>query len=50
MKKTRNQILKKIKEYDSIIILGHQRPDGDCVGSTLGLKDILTTSFPKKKI
>lgn len=50
MKKTRNQILKKIKEYDSIIILGHQRPDGDCVGSTLGLKNILTTSFPKKKI
>lgn len=50
MKEIKKQILKKIKEYDSIIILGHQRPDGDCIGSVLGLKDILNTSFPKKKV
>ena len=43
-------ILDKIKEYDSIIIARHIRPDGDCMGSSLGLRDMLRTSFPNKKI
>lgn len=46
----KKQILNKIKEYDSIIIVRHQRPDGDCIGSALGLKAILRKTFPKKKI
>ncbi|HHX78187.1 MAG TPA: bifunctional oligoribonuclease/PAP phosphatase NrnA [Acholeplasmataceae bacterium] len=46
----KKQILNKIKEYDSIIIVRHQRPDGDCIGSALGLKAILRDTFPKKRI
>lgn len=45
----KKQILNKIKEYDSIIIVRHQRPDGDCIGSALGLKAILRDTFPKKE-
>lgn len=43
-------ILDKIKEYDSIIILRHIKPDGDCLGASLGLREILRNSFPEKKI
>lgn len=43
-------ILKKIKEYDTIIIHGHQRPDGDCLGSQFGLKNIIQTTFPSKHV
>ncbi len=44
------QILTKIKEYDRIILFRHSRPDGDAVGSTLGLRDILRLSFPEKTV
>ena len=43
-------ILNKIKEYDSIIIFRHKRPDGDAVGSTNGLAEIIRASFENKKI
>lgn len=43
-------IFKKIKEYDTIIIHGHVRPDGDCWGSQIGLRDMLRASFPNKEI
>ncbi len=46
----KKQILDKIKEYSHIIIARHIRPDGDAVGSTKGLKEILTLTFPEKKI
>lgn len=45
-----NEILEKIEKYETIIIHGHQRPDGDCYGAQFGLKDILKTSFPNKDI
>ena len=44
------RILDKIKEYNRIIIFRHKRPDGDAVGSTKGLREILRLSFPKKEI
>ena len=44
------QILEKIKEYNRIIIFRHKRPDGDAVGSTKGLREILRISFPEKEI
>ncbi len=47
---TMNIILNKIKEYDSIMLFRHFRPDGDCKGATMGLRDILRLSFPEKKI
>ena len=43
-------ILQKIKEYDRIIIFRHKRPDGDAVGSTMGLEGILKLTFPEKEI
>lgn len=43
-------ILAKIKEYDSIIIHRHLRPDGDCIGCQLGLKHLILNSFPNKKV
>lgn len=43
-------ILNKIKEYNRIIIHGHKRPDGDCLGSQFGLKDLIKTSFLNKEV
>lgn len=44
------QIYKKIKEYKTIIIHGHIRPDGDCYGAQFGLKNIIKESFPDKNV
>ena len=43
-------ILAKIKEYNRIIIFGHERPDGDCIGSQYGLYNIIKESFPNKEV
>ena len=43
-------ILSKIKEYNTIIIHGHVRPDGDCYGSQFGLKGIITSTYPEKNV
>lgn len=43
-------ILTAIKEYDRIIIHRHTKPDGDAMGSQLGLKYILQENFPGKQI
>lgn len=43
-------VLDKIKEYDRIFLFRHIRPDGDCIGSTKGLCEILRSTFPEKKI
>ena len=43
-------ILNKIKEYDKILIFRHFRPDGDAIGSTKGLAEILKLTYPEKKI
>jgi bifunctional oligoribonuclease and PAP phosphatase NrnA len=48
--KNMQRILNKIKEYDVIIIHGHKRPDGDCYGAQFGLKNIIESSFPNKKV
>jgi len=44
------KILEKIREYDRIMIFRHIRLDGDCVGSSKGLKGILQATFPEKEI
>lgn len=44
------EILNKIKAYDRIIIFRHKRPDGDAVGSTKGLREILRLTYPEKEI
>ena len=43
-------IINKIKEYNTIIIHRHFRPDGDALGSQIGLKEILKENFKDKKI
>lgn len=44
------QILQEIRKYDTIIIHRHNKPDGDAMGSQIGLKHILTANFPQKKV
>lgn len=43
-------ILSEIRSYDTIILHRHNRPDGDAMGSQVGLKHILKENFPEKKI
>jgi len=47
---TAQQILDRIAAYDSVVIFGHENPDGDCVGSVMGLRDELRLLYPQKKI
>lgn len=41
-------IYNKIKEFDTIIIHRHTKPDGDALGSQLGLKNAILATFPTK--
>ena len=43
-------ILEKIKEYDRIMLFRHIRIDGDCTGSTKGLKAIIKATWPEKEV
>jgi phosphoesterase RecJ-like protein len=43
-------LFKKIEEYDTIIIHRHNRPDGDAIGSQLGLAETLKYKYPYKNI
>ena len=49
-RKVMKQILDKIKQYDTIIITRHVRPDGDAIGSSKGLAAMLRLTYPEKKI
>ena len=44
------QILKKIKEFNTIILHGHTRPDGDCIGSQYGLYYLIKANWPEKNV
>ena len=39
-----------IKKYDTIIIHRHERPDGDALGSQMGLKHLINDNFPEKTV
>lgn len=39
----------KLEQYDSIVIFHHIRPDGDCLGSQFGLRELLRINYPEKK-
>ena len=43
-------ILKAISQYETIIIHRHSRPDGDALGSQIGMKHILLENFPGKAV
>ena len=44
------QLLQEIRSFDRIIIHRHSNPDGDALGSQIGLKHILLHNFPGKEI
>ena len=44
------EVFSKIEQAESIVLFGHANPDGDCVGSVLGMKKALLTLFPDKKV
>lgn len=46
----KSKALDAIKQYDVIIIHRHSSPDGDAMGSQIGLKRVLEINFPDKKI
>lgn len=45
-----NRLLEMAKNAGSIAILGHVRPDGDCVGSCLAVWNYLKEQYPEKMI
>ena len=49
-KNIHKQILKKIKEYDEIVIARHIGPDPDAISSEIALRDIIKFNFPNKKV
>lgn len=44
------QFLQEIRSFDRIIIHRHSKPDGDALGSQIGLKHILLKNFPDKEV
>ena len=45
-----HEILSEIKRFDRIIIHRHNKPDGDAIGSQIGLKHIIRENFPEKEV
>lgn len=45
-----NQIYNLIKKYNTIIIHRHEKPDGDALGSQIGLKLAILETFPNKNV
>ena len=43
-------IVKKIKEYDNIVIARHIGPDPDAVASQIALRDSIKLTYPKKNV
>ncbi len=43
-------LLQAIQEFDTIIIHRHSNPDGDAIGSQVGLKHIILANFPGKTV
>ena len=44
------ELLNEIKNHQTIIIHRHKNPDGDAMGSQIGLKHILKDNFPEKTV
>ncbi len=45
-----NQFIEAIEQANTIVILGHMRPDGDCIGSTTGMYNYIADNYPKKQV
>lgn len=44
------KIYSKIKKYNKIVIVRHIGPDPDALGSSIGLKEAILNTFPKKEV
>jgi len=44
------EVLDAIREFDRIILHRHGRPDGDAMGSQIGLKHVILENFPGKEV
>ena len=44
------KIREYIEKYNRIIIHGHVRPDGDCIGSQYGLYYLIKDNYPEKEV
>lgn len=44
------KILRKIKQYDIIVIARHISPDPDAIASQISLRDAIKLTFPKKEV
>ncbi len=44
------EILQAIKAHEKVIIHRHYNPDGDAMGSQIGMKQLLIDNFPEKRI
>ena len=43
-------VLEEIRKHDRIIIHRHSKPDGDAIGSQVGLKHLILENFPGKQV
>lgn len=46
----KQKILQKMKEYNRIFLFRHIRNDGDCVGATKGMKELIHATWPEKEV
>ncbi len=45
-----NRMIEAIEKAQSICLMGHMRPDGDCIGATLGLANYIRDNYPEKQV
>lgn len=46
----KRQIIDKIKQYNTIILHRHVRPDPDAYGSQIGLAELIRATYPEKNV
>ena len=44
------QVIEEIRHFDTIILHRHAHPDGDALGSQIGLRELIRDNFPGKKV
>lgn len=44
------EVFREIKAHGTVILHRHNRPDGDALGSQIGLKHLLRENFPDKRV
>ena len=44
------EIIKAIEKHDVVIIHRHTNPDGDAMGSQIGLKNLIKDNYPQKRV